>query len=90
MVLWCSRYNQSATVGSVHKFSEKEKAMRVIGCRLSIVVPGTALGVLAREAIADDAACHTHSKRGGRRPAGDLYSVEAKTADERAPQSISH
>jgi hypothetical protein len=69
--------------------------MRVIGCRLSIVVPaivvpGTALGVLAREAMADDAACHTHSKRSGRRPAGDLYSVEAKTADVRAPQSISH
>ena len=59
--------------------------MRMIGCRLSIVVPaivvpGTALGVLAREAIADDAACHTHSKRSGRRSAGDLYSVEAKTA----------
>ena len=50
-------HNQSAAVDSVHKLREKEKVSRMIGRRLAVVVLGTAFGMLAREAIADDAAC---------------------------------
>ena len=50
-------HNQSAAVDSVHKLREKEKVIRMIGRRLAVVVLGTAFGMLAREAIAGDAAC---------------------------------
>jgi hypothetical protein len=54
-----SRHNHSAAVGSVHKFSEKERTMRAIGRRLPVLALGMALGMLGREAVADDAACQT-------------------------------
>ena len=54
-----SRHNHSAAVGSVHKFSEKEKTMRAIGRRLPVLALGMALGMLGREVMADDASCQT-------------------------------
>ena len=54
-----SRHNHSAAVGTVHKFSEKEKTTRAIGRRLPVLALGMALGMLGREAMADDAACQT-------------------------------
>jgi hypothetical protein len=50
-------HNQSAAVRSVHKLREKDKVIRMIGHRLAVLVLGTALGMPAGEAIADDAAC---------------------------------
>ena len=50
-------HNQSAAVRSVHKLREKEKVIRMIGRRLAVLVLGTALGMPAGEAIADDTAC---------------------------------
>jgi hypothetical protein len=53
-----SRHNHSAAVGSLHKFSEKEETMKA-GRRFPILALGMALGMLAREAMADDAAGQT-------------------------------
>jgi outer membrane lipoprotein-sorting protein len=64
--------------------------MRMIGRRLSILVLGTALGVLAQEAIADDAACQAVLDaviKQATIPVHQKISIESATAPGKALQS---